>query len=456
MIYTVSLEREGDKHMALTDAAVRTARPLCKECKAKALKHVDPECEQCKKIKQVKLSDGHGLYLLVNKSGKYWRYDYKINGKRKTLSIGTYPAIPLAGKLKKDSEYKKGARDLLIDAKAMIKAGVDPSLKKQADRQASIAKEKAIKTSQASDENTFKVIANRWYKTKRNAWTDKHASTITGRLNRHIFPHIGDIPVDQINKAQVAELVTTMTAFGTIETAHRVSQIVRQVFQYACDLGLIELVPMGDMKNIIPAQKSKPMPAITDPKRLTELLKAMDGYNGDFVTCQALKLNALLAVRSGEFRMARWPEFDLDKAVWTIPALHRKLSKADKQDVTNIHIVPLSKQAVNLLKELHQLTGNGNHVFPSVRGDSRPMSENTINAALTTLGFKGEMVGHGWRSVFSTTLNQDGFNPDAIEKQLAHKIEDKIRAAYNRSEYMKERIKMMQHWADYLDKLRLN
>jgi len=442
--------------MALTDTKVKAAKPICQKCKGEKPKNDAQECEKCKGkvVKQIKLADSHGLYLLVNKSGKYWRYDYKLNNKRKTLSIGAYPSIPLAGKVGKDKIFKKGARDLVIEAKALVKAGIDPSIKKKETKQEAIDQSKQIEEKRVIDTNTFEFVARQWHKTRQNRWSPKHAFTIMSRFQQHVFPFIGSTPVAALNKTQIATVLTNIADRGTIEIAKRIGQIIKQVLEYGSDRGLIDAIPMGNIANIIPARKAIPIPAITDPVRLSELLKAIYMYDGSFVVNQALKILPFFAVRSGEFRAAEWCEFDLDGALWTIPAAHRKLNKDAKADPSNVHLVPLSTQAVALLSELHEFTGHGKYVFPSSRGDSRHMSENTVNVAIHNLGFTG-MTGHGWRSVFSTTMNEQNFNPDAIERQLAHVETNSVRAAYNRSEYLPERIKMMQHWADYLDGLRL-
>ncbi len=397
--------------------------------------------------KQLKVSDKDGLYLLINKSGKYWRYDYKIGGKRKTFSIGAYPDVSLAQ-----------ARDALIDAKRLIKNGVDPSLykqeqyaKAQAEQQERIAKEKSIIT---GDSNTFESVARRWHKVRQKKWSDRHAATIIHRLDMHVFPDIGKVPVSQLNKRMIADVLAPIADRGTTEIAHRVAGYVRNVLEYAVDFELIEYVPMAKTNNILPPHKSTPMKAITDPVIIGDFLRASYDYNGTYVVKMALRLLPLLACRTGEFRLSHWTEFNLGDAIWTIPAAHRKLKKAQKEDANNIHYVPLSKQAVTLLRELQGFTGRGLHVFPSSRGDSRPMSENTVNLAIKNIGFGDMMVGHGVRTMFSTTMNQKGFNPDAVEVQLAHKDKDAVRGAYNRAEYIEERISMMQSWADYLDNLR--
>jgi len=346
----------------------------------------------------------------------------------------------------------KVAKAKLQDVKSLLSEGIDPNHKKRAERQANIAATRQQEEQAKEDANTFEVVARQWHTIHENGWSDKHAKTILRRFELHVFPAIGSIPVAQLTKSQVADVLTAIAARGTAEIAKRIAQITRQVLEYASDRGLIDAIPMGNMKTLLPQRKAKPMPAITDSKRIGMLLRVIHAYEGSFVVCQALKLLPLVAVRSGEFRTAEWAEFDLEGALWTIPAAHRKLTKAAKADPANVHLVPLSTQAVAILKELQQLTGSGKHVFPSVRR-GRPMSENAINVAIHAMGFD-DMVGHGWRAVFSTSLNEQGFNPDAIERQLAHTEKNAVRAAYNRGDYLDERQKMMQHWADYLDGLR--
>jgi integrase len=397
--------------------------------------------------KKAKFSAGSGLYLLVNKSGKYWRYAYKYDGKRKEASLGVYS--PGSNKHLSLKEAKAKVQDV----KNLLKDRIDPNHYKREKQQANIEATKQKERQQEIDANTFEVVARQWHSTHKGNWADKHAKTILRRFELHVFPFIGSVPVAQLHKSQVADVLTAIAGHGTVEIAKRIAQITRQVLEYASDRGLIDAIPMGNTKTLIPARKAKPMPAITDSKRIGALLRAIYAYEGSFVVCQALKLLPLLAVRSGEFRTAEWSEFDLAGALWTIPAAHRKLTKAAKENPENVHLVPLSKQAVSILKDLQQLTGRGKHVFPSVRGDSRPMSENAINVAIHAMGFH-DMVGHGWRSVFSTSMNEQGFNSDAIERQLAHTEKNAVRAAYNRADYMPERKQMMQQWADYLDGLR--
>ncbi|MBN4073314.1 site-specific integrase [Mariprofundus ferrooxydans] len=270
-----------------------------------------------------------------------------------------------------------------------------------------------------------------------------------------MFPLIGAVPLAQLTKSQVANALTTITQRGTLEVAKRIAQITRQVLEYASDKEIIDNIPMGSTKNLLPRRKAIPMPAITEPKRIGEFMRSIYAYQGSFVVCQALKLLPLVAARSGEFRNAEWPEFDFDNALWTIPAMHRKIPKDDKLNPANVHLVPLSRQAVAILRDIQQLTGNERYVFPSFAGRGKPMSENAINDAIERMGYKGEMVGHGVRAMFSTSMNAQNINADAIERQLAHKEKDAVPAAYNRAEYFPDRVRMMQQWADYLDGLRL-
>jgi len=397
--------------------------------------------------KKEKFSVGSGLYLCVNQSGKYWRYDYKYNGKRKEASLGVYSLGSNKHLSLKQAKAKvQGVKDLLT-------AGIDPNQHKREQRRANMEASRRQEFESIAEVNTFEVVARQWHSTHEGGWSFKHAKTILRRFELHVFPALGPIQVTQITKSQVADMLTAIVEIGTVEIAKRIAQITRQVLEYACDRGLIDAIPMGNVKNILPQRKAKPMPAITDSKRIGDLLRSIYAYQGTFIVCQALKVLPLLAVRSGEFRRAEWQEFNFESAIWTIPAAHRKLTKDAKADPSNVHLVPLSRQAVVILKELQQLTGTGRHVFPSYRGDVRPMSENAINLAIHSMGFN-DMVGHGWRAVFSTILNNEGFKPDSIERQLAHAEKDITRAAYNRGDYMDERKVMMQYWSDYLDGLR--
>jgi len=405
--------------------------------------------------KSYKLTDGGGLYLLVTKSGKYWRYDYRINGKRKTLAIGKYPDIPLATK-KVDGDNKiKGVRTYLAEAKDLVVQGIDPSQAKRDAKRKNLEAIEKKKTQTAIDNNSFEVVAVKWFNHKEQGWMENYSCKVYRRLEMYIFPYIGQKSISKISKAEVIDCIDKVVQQGLNETAKRLFQIVRNIFDYAYARDWVSSIPMPtDHKLVVPQHTAKKMPAITDKKKIGHLLRALDEYQGTYVVRMALKLLPYVSLRAGEYRKSCWEDFDLEKSLWIIPAKNRKLLKKQKENDENVHIVPLPIQAVKLLQELRNVTGHGNFLFPSVRGDSRPMSENTINTALHSMGYKGEMVGHGFRTIFSTLLNEKGFNPDAIEKQLAHKIKDKVRDAYNRANYIIEREKMMQSYADYLDIIR--
>lgn len=379
--------------------------------------------------KAYKLMDGAGLYLLVNKSGrKYWRYNYRFKGKHKTLSIGLYPDISL-----------KEARELHHDAKKLLSEGIDPSQQRKI--------EKALKVEQAA--NSFEAIALEWIEKKRLIWAKTHTENVAGRLRNHAFPQIGSRPIVDINAPELLAMLRPIELVGHYETAHRVRAVCSQVFRYAIVTGRAERDPAADLIGALTAVKPKNFAALTDPKEIGGLLRAINDYKGDFVTKCALRLAPLVFVRPGELRHAEWSEIDLDKKEWLIPA--------DKMKMNADHIVPLSDQAISVLKEIFEVTGTGvgKYVFSSVRTRLRPMSENTVNAALRRMGFtREEMTGHGFRAMASTLLNEQGFKQDWIEMQLAHAERNKVRAAYNRAKYLPQRAEMMQKWADYLDKLR--
>lgn len=390
--------------MPLTDSAIRNAKP---------------------KEKQYKMTDGSGLYLLVTpKGGKWWRLDYRFNGKRKTLSMGIYPDVSL-----------KSARDKRDKARKQIADGIDPGELR-----------KATKASQ-SDANGFEAVAREWWGKHEPNWSQTHSSRILLRLEKDVFPWIGNRPIGEITAPELLTVLRRIENRGAVETAHRIHQSCGQIFRYAVATGRAERDPSADLKGALPPARQKHHASITDPKKIGELLRAIDGYEGSFTTRCALQLASMTFVRPGELRHAEWPEIHLDKAEWRIPA--------EKMKMRTLHIVPLSTQAIAVLEEIKPLTGRGKYVFPGVRTNKRPMSENTVNAALRRLGYtKEEMTGHGFRSMASTILNEQGRNRDAIERQLAHAERNSVRAAYNYAEHLKERARMMQEWADYLDKLK--
>ena len=377
--------------------------------------------------KPLKLFDGGGLYLLVNPNGsRWWRFKYRYLGKEKLLSFGTYPDISL-----------KDARDRRDEARKQLAADIDPGEHR-----------KAMKTTLAvRGENSFEIVAREWFAKYSPNWAASHSDKIIRRLERDIFPWLGGRPIAEITAPDLLATLRRIESRGAIETAHRAQQNCSQVFRYAVATGRAERDPTTDLRGALTPVKERHHASITDPKRVGELMRAIDGYRGSFITKCALRLAPLVFVRPGELRKAEWVEFDLDGAEWRIPATRMK---AHEQ-----HIVPLSKQAVAILQELHGLTGEKQHVFPGVRTNGRAMSENTVNAALRRLGYaKDEMTGHGFRSMASTLLNEQGWHRDAIERQLAHAERNNVRAAYNFAEHLPERRKMMLAWADYLDSLK--
>lgn len=372
--------------------------------------------------KPYKLTDERGLYLLVNAAGKYWRLDYRFTGKRKTLALGVYPDVTLSR-----------ARDRRDDARKQIAAGIDPSTHRKAHRTATA--ERAA--------NSFEVIAREWHAKYSPNWTNDHADRILRRFEADVFPWIGGRPIAEVNAPELLTVLRRVESRGALETAHRAHQNCGKVFRYAVATGRAERDPSGDLRGALPPVKSRHHASITDPKGVGELLRAIRGYGGSFVAKCALLLAPLVFVRPGELRMAEWSELDLDNAEWKIPAERMKMRIQ--------HIVPLSTQAIAVLRELQQLTGAGRYVFPGTGGRGRPMSENTVNAALRRLNYgSDQMTGHGFRSMASTLLNEAGWHRDAIERQLAHAERDNVRAAYNYAEHLPERRRMMQAWADYL------
>ena len=391
--------------MPLTDTAIRNAKA---------------------KDKPYKLSDGRGLYLLVNKQGKYFRWDYRFGGKRKTFSFGIYPDVKL-----------KEVRERHEDLRRILAQDIDPMEYK---------KEIKVKI-QTEALHSFEVVAREWFLKNKPVWTKKHTQTIISRLENNIFPWLGNTEVYDISAPMLLETLRRIEDRGAIETAHRVKQICGQIFRYAIATGKAERDPSADLKGALPPTRAKSMATITDPKKIGDLMRVISGYEGNLITRCALKLAPLVFVRPGELRHAEWNEIDLDLAQWKIPA--------DKMKMRQVHIVPLSKQACAVLVEINGLTGAGKFVFPSLRSGSRPMSNNTINAALRRMGYgKEELTGHGFRSMASTLLHENGWKTDVIERQLAHAEGNSVKAAYNHAQHLPERRKMMQWWADYLDDLK--
>lgn len=375
--------------------------------------------------KAYKVFDGGGLYMEITPAGgKLWRYKYRYQDKHKTLALGKYPVVTLSEARKKH-----------LEAKRLLARGVDPSAEKR--------KEKLRNT------KTLEVVAKEWWEAKRPKWSEDHASLTWRRLEVNVLPWLKDKPVMEITSRELLEVLKRVEARGAVETARRIGQILNQIFVFAIAAGYCENNPASNLNQALKEVKHRNFAAITDPKKVGELLRAMDAFEGSFIVKQALRLAPLVFVRPGELRKAEWQEIDLDQAMWTIPA--------EKMKKKRTHLVPLSRQAIAILQELKPLTGNGKYVFPSVRSNDRPISENTLNAALRRLGYtKNEMTAHGFRAMASTLLHELGWPSHVIEAQLAHIDRNATRAVYNKAEYIQERKKLMQAWADYLDALKEN
>jgi len=391
--------------MALTDTAVRNAKPGAKP---------------------VRLFDERGLYLEVSPTGgKWWRVKYRLDGKEKRLSLGVYPDVSL-----------KDARDRRDAARRLLADGIDPSENRKA--------QKSARADRAA--NSFEVVAREWFAKFSATWATHHGDRIIRRFERDIFPWIGGRPISEVTAPELLTVVRRIESRGALETAHRALGNCGQVFRYAVATGRAQRDPSGDLRGALPPVKGEHFAATTEPKRVAEILRAMDGYEGTLTVRCALRLAPLVFVRPGELRKAEWGDIDLDAAEWRYT-----VTKTNTP-----HIVPLSRQALEILRELHPLTGRGHYVFPGARSNGRPMSDNAILAALRRMGIaKEEMSGHGFRAVARTILDEVlGVRPDYIEHQLAHAVRDPNGRAYNRTAHLPERQKMMQQWADYLDKLK--
>ena len=383
--------------------------------------------------KRTKLSDGAGMYLYIQPSGKYWRMKYRFGGKEKTLALGVYPDVPL-----------KLARQRRSDARALIADGIDPNeIKKQ---------EKAAEQEKS---DTFKVVAEEWLKLKKGELSEGTLRVARRRLETWAYPKLGHLPVADIKPAKVLETLREIENQGKHETAHRIRQRIGEIYRYAIAEGRAETDPTSALQGLLKTVPTRNRAAITTQAELGSLLKAIEAYGGHASTRAALKLAPMLFLRPGELRNAEWTEIDLKSATWVIPGKRMKGTlEAKRAGQVPDHIVPLPRQAVSVLKELHTITGGKNLVFESIRA-GRPLSENTINVALRSMGFDGNtMVSHGFRATASTLLHEHGWDHQVIELQLAHKQRDQVAAAYNRSARLKDRTMMMQAWADYLDKLR--
>jgi integrase len=389
--------------MPLTDTGIRKAKP---------------------EVKPRKLFDERGLFLLVKPNGgKWWRFKYRFDGKEKQLSLGVYPDVSL-----------KDARDRRDEARKLVAKSIDPSEDRKAEK---IAK---------GGGNCFEAVAREWYAKYSTNWSANHGGRIIRRLERDIFPWIGDKPIAVVNAPELLSVIQRIEKRGALETAHRALGNCGQVFRYAIATGRAERDPSGDLRGALPPAKGEHFAAVTEPKQVAEILRAIDGYEGSLIVVCALRLAPLVFVRPGELRNAEWADIDFDKLEWRY-----MVTKTE-----TLHIVPLSRQSIEILRGIQPLTGNGRYVFPGARSKERPMSDNAILAAMRRMGIgKEEMSGHGFRAMARTILDEVlGVRPDFIEHQLAHAVRDPNGRAYNRTAHLPERKKMMQQWADYLDKIK--
>jgi integrase len=391
--------------MPLTDSIARNAKPAAKT---------------------IRIFDHDGLYLEISpRGGKWWRLKYRYAGKEKRVSLGVYPEVNL-----------KSARARTVEARQLLDSGVDPSENRRA--------AKAAQMDGAA--NSFEVVTREGIEQQMKTWVRGHGERILTRFERDIFPWIGARPIADLTAPELLTTVRRIEKRGALETAHRALGNCGQVFRYAIATGRTRRDPTGDLRGALPTVKPTHFAAITEPKRVGALMRAIEGYEGSLTVRSALRLAPLVFVRPGELRHAEWAAMDLDVSEWRYT-----VTKTNTP-----HIVPLSAQAVAILRELKPLTGRGRYVFSSARSSQRSMSDNAILAAMRRMGIgKDEMSGHGFRAMARTILDEVlGFRPDFIEHQLAHAVRDPNGRAYNRTAHLEERRKMMQAWADYLDKLK--
>jgi integrase len=382
-----------------------------------------------KNAKPGRHSDGEGMYLLVTEAGqKYWRFDYRFLGKYKTLALGVFPDTTLAM-----------ARSKRAEARTLLASDQDPS----------VAKRKAKAIAKQKHDNTFQSVAQKWLETtasQRKANTD---AKLKSWLSRDVTPQLGHLPISEIKTTDILAALRKMEARGVFDSVLRVKQIISRIMKFAVREGLVERDPTYELQgpDTFKSKPTKHHAAITNPQAFGGLLRAIAGYEGHFVIKAALQISPIVFVRPGELRAMEWAEVDLEKATWSIPGHRMKMS--------NDHIVPLSTQAVDVLKQLRAITGDSKIVFPSIKGEARPISENTLNAALNAIGYDGTLHrAHGFRASARTMLDEQlGYPAHLIEHQLAHAVKDTNGRAYNRTSHLPERRAMMQCWADYLDKL---
>lgn len=394
--------------MALSDTSIRNAKPA---------------------NKAYKLYDSDGLFIQINpKGGKWWRLKYRFNGKEKLLSLGTYPEVPLAS-----------ARDQRDSARKLLASDppIDPSEKRKA----------AKAENKLHANNSFELIAREWWQSYMKGKAESHKQKVIRRFELYLFPYIGNKPISTITAPQVLEVIKRIEKLNILETAHRTLQAAGQVFRYAVQHGFTLRDVTADLKGALPPTNVKNMAAFIEPKEIGELLRAIDSFKGTLTVQCALRLSPLVFVRPGELRHAKWRDIDLDAGEW------RYLVSKTKTD----HLVPLSTQAIEILRTIQPISGHGEFVFQGGHSPLRPMSEAAINAALKRMGYdtQSEITGHGFRAMARTILHERlNIDPHIIEHQLAHKVPDALGAAYNRTRFIEQRKDMMQKWADYLDELK--
>jgi integrase len=388
--------------MSLTSTSIQNAKP---------------------KLKPYKVFDAGGLYLKVYPNGsKYWQVKYRFAGKEKTVSIGVYPEVSL-----------KEAREKRDEARKQLRDNIDPSADKITTKRQLIL----------NSENNFKAISLEWHDKRKHLWTEKHQAKVIRKLELDIFPALGNTPVNEITAPQLLSVIRKIESNGTIDKAHRLLQTVGQIMRYAIATGRAERDISSDLRGALKPLKKESYAHLKEDE-LPELLQKLEKYDGEAQTKMAVKLLLLTFVRTIELRGAKWKEIDLDKAEWRVPEERMKMRKP--------HIVPLSKQVVKLLEELKLINGAYEHILPNRNNPKTFISENTILYALYRMGYHSRTTAHGFRATASTILNEHGFKPDVIERQLAHQERNKVRASYNYAQYLPERKIMMQWWADYIQK----
>jgi len=392
--------------MSLTDTAIKRSKP---------------------KDADYKLADEKGMYLFITKSGgKYFRLDYRFAGKRKTLALGVYPETSL-----------KEAREKRDEARKLLNDGIDPLEAKKSKKLQLIA----------ATNNNFHAVATEWYENKKSVWTGGYAKDVMERLSKNVFPYLGTRPIGDITPPELLAVLRKMELRGAVDQAHRVKSICSLVFRYAIATGRAERDTAADLRGALKPLSHTPRAALTKPEDIGGLLRAIDDFQGTFVVKCGLQLLALTFLRSREIRLGEWEEVDFVEKLWRIPAKRMKM----RLDL----LVPLSRQALDILHSLYELTGDGRLMFPGLRSPEKAICDAAFLAALRRMGYaKDEMCAHGFRAMASTLLNEQGYPPDVIERQLAHAPGNKVRAAYNRAEYLPERRKMMDEWADYLAALK--